>query len=88
MQGMPAPRESQVTVNLTALHASPISEVWDTWLHAGWELLRRATPPIGTWRQRAWERQVLSRMGEHELKDLGLTAQLARWEVNKPFWKD
>ncbi len=40
------------------------------------------------WRQRAHGRQELARLDHRALRDLGLTESGARFEANKPFWRE
>ncbi len=42
---------------------------------------------IATWRQRARERSQLALLSDRDIRDLGLTAQDAEYEINKPFWR-
>ena len=41
-----------------------------------------------TWRQRARQRQELALLDHRTLRDLGLSEGSARFEANKPFWRD
>ena len=41
-----------------------------------------------TWRQRAHERQELAKLDHRTLRDLGLSEGSARFEANKPFWRE
>jgi uncharacterized protein YjiS (DUF1127 family) len=43
---------------------------------------------LHAWRQRARERDELAHLDERSLRDLGLSASTAEFEVNKPFWRD
>ena len=70
-----------------ALQARSAAQLWGMWLRVGQALLLRAAPPVTAWRQRGWERRMLARMTERDLKDIGLTPPLARYEINKPFWR-
>lgn len=70
-----------------ALQARSAAQLWGMWLRVGRALLLRAAPPLTAWRQRAWERRMLAHMTERDLKDVGLTPQLAQNEINKPFWR-
>jgi uncharacterized protein YjiS (DUF1127 family) len=40
------------------------------------------------WRQRAHDRQELAKLDTRSLHDLGLSEAAARFEINKPFWRD
>ena len=40
------------------------------------------------WRQRAHDRQELAKLDHRTLRDLGLTESTARFEANKPFWRE
>ena len=40
-----------------------------------------------TWRQRARQRQELAQLDYRTLRDLGLSEGSARFEANKPFWR-
>ena len=40
------------------------------------------------WRQRAHDRQELAKLDTRSLRDLGLSEATARFEINKPFWRD
>jgi uncharacterized protein YjiS (DUF1127 family) len=39
------------------------------------------------WRRRAYERRLLTRFGEREMRDLALTPADIRREIAKPFWR-
>ena len=41
-----------------------------------------------TWRRRAHDRQELAKLDHRTLRDLGLSEGSARFEANKPFWRD
>jgi uncharacterized protein YjiS (DUF1127 family) len=71
-----------------ALSARPAGDLWSIWLSVGRELAARPAEPVRVWRERVRERGYISRMSERELRDIGLTASLAKWEINKPFWRD
>jgi len=43
---------------------------------------------FATWRQRSKERSELAHLDHRTLRDLGLTESQARFEANKPFWRD
>ena len=40
------------------------------------------------WRQRSHDRQELAKHDTRSLHDLGLSEASARFEINKPFWRD
>lgn len=40
------------------------------------------------WRQRNHERHELANLDTRSLRDLGLTESAARFEANKPFWRE
>jgi uncharacterized protein YjiS (DUF1127 family) len=40
------------------------------------------------WRQRSHERSELAKLDARSLHDLGLTESAARFEANKPFWRE
>lgn len=40
------------------------------------------------WRRRSHERNELAKLDVRSLRDLGLTEGTARFEANKPFWRD
>ena len=42
---------------------------------------------VHEWRERARTRDELAKLDERSLRDLGLTASFAEFEVNKPFWR-
>jgi uncharacterized protein YjiS (DUF1127 family) len=43
---------------------------------------------LRTWRRRNHERQELAQLDARSLHDLGLSEASARFEANKPFWRD
>jgi hypothetical protein len=52
-----------------------------------------ARPPwpaavLGGWLGRARQRRALADLNDHLLRDIGLTAELARLETSKPFWRN
>jgi uncharacterized protein YjiS (DUF1127 family) len=51
-------------------------------------LARRARAQIRRWGERVREREVLRRLGDRELSDLGLSRSQVLMELNKPFWRD
>ncbi len=40
------------------------------------------------WRRRAHDRQELAKLDTRSRRDLGLTEGTARFEANKPFWRE
>ena len=55
------------------------------WRAAAW--LRRVRDTVRLWQDRARGREELLRLGEHELRDIGITRVQAEAEANKPFWR-
>jgi uncharacterized protein YjiS (DUF1127 family) len=49
--------------------------------------LSQLTHRIRLMRQRSLQREQLKALEPRLLKDIGLTAQQAEFEANKPFWK-
>ena len=43
---------------------------------------------LRTWRQRARDRKALAQLDHRTLRDLGLSEGSARFEANKPFWRE
>jgi len=43
---------------------------------------------LHTWRQRSHDRNALAQLDHRTLRDLGLTESAARFEANKPFWRE
>ena len=41
-----------------------------------------------TWRRRSQDRDAIAQLDHRTLRDLGLTESQARFEANKPFWRD
>lgn len=39
------------------------------------------------WQERSFQRQDLWRLGDHELKDIGLSRADVEAEAGKPFWR-
>lgn len=70
-----------------SLRSRAAGDLWGMWLRVGRELLLRTAPPLSVWRNRARERRFLAQLTERDLKDMRMTPQDARWEMNKPFWK-
>lgn len=52
----------------------------------GENLAARIVRALETWRRRARSRTELARLGECELRDIGLTPADAARECRKPFW--
>lgn len=50
-------------------------------------LARAAVAAVLTWRRRARERDLLSRMSDRELEDIGIARADADREATKPFWR-
>ncbi|MBS0526196.1 MAG: DUF1127 domain-containing protein [Proteobacteria bacterium] len=40
------------------------------------------------WRRRSRDRRELAKLDTRSLRELGLTESAARFEINKPFWRD
>jgi uncharacterized protein YjiS (DUF1127 family) len=40
------------------------------------------------WRRRSYERTELAKLDPRSLRDLGLSEAAARFETNKPFWRE
>jgi uncharacterized protein YjiS (DUF1127 family) len=55
-----------------------------TWV---WQALAGAGRTLGAWRRRRFERQRLTELDDHLLRDIGLTRGEALREVAKPFWQ-
>jgi uncharacterized protein YjiS (DUF1127 family) len=49
-------------------------------------VLHQVLRTLSTWRTRAAERQRLSMLGDHLLRDIGLNRADVHREVSKPFW--
>ena len=49
--------------------------------------LRALVDRLETWRVRAETRRELEWLNDSQLKDLGISADEARSEANKPFWR-
>ena len=43
---------------------------------------------LNSWRRRSRERRELAQLDHRTLRDLGMTESQARFEANKPFWRD
>jgi uncharacterized protein YjiS (DUF1127 family) len=50
--------------------------------------LKSGTALLGKWRARQAERVFLEHLHDHELKEMGLSREGRRREVNKPFWRE
>lgn len=50
-------------------------------------LSERMTKALQSWSNREFERDFLCTLNDKQLQDMGLTAQQAREEAAKPFWK-
>ncbi len=51
-------------------------------------LANRALASVSAWRFRARSRRQLSRMDDHQLRDIGLNRAIRDAEVGKPFWRE
>jgi len=51
-------------------------------------LLCRVGATLRLWAARERERDALSRLDDHLLRDIGLARETARREWTKPFWRD
>jgi uncharacterized protein YjiS (DUF1127 family) len=49
--------------------------------------LRRLAHLLLVWRERARQRRQLRNLGDHKLRDLGLTRADVLAESSKPFWR-
>ncbi len=49
--------------------------------------IAKAARVIAVWHMRARERQVLSCLNDHYLRDIGLTRHEVMIECGKPFWR-
>jgi uncharacterized protein YjiS (DUF1127 family) len=43
---------------------------------------------LQTWRNRNQDRHALAQLDHRTLRDLGITESQARFEANKPFWRE
>ena len=43
---------------------------------------------LQTWRNRSHDRNALAQLDHRTLRDLGISEGQARFEANKPFWRD
>jgi uncharacterized protein YjiS (DUF1127 family) len=50
-------------------------------------LIARVARALAVWRRRARSRGELARLGERDLRDIGLTPAEAARECAKPFWR-
>jgi uncharacterized protein YjiS (DUF1127 family) len=64
-------------------HAIPTSPA----LSLAWTGLRRFAAGLRLCRERRRQRLALARLGDHLLKDIGLTAADVDAECAKPFWR-
>jgi uncharacterized protein YjiS (DUF1127 family) len=87
MNGMLAGSAHDPCFDPAALRARPAAELWGLWLGVGRALLVSAGPPLAVWRQRARERRMLAYLTERDFKDMRMTPQDVRREINKPFWR-
>lgn len=49
--------------------------------------LGQALALLRRWRRRVYERRLLARFGERDLRDLALTRADIQREIAKPFWR-
>ena len=49
--------------------------------------IRRAVEAVLTWHERARERRQLMELGDHMLRDIGMSRAQAFGEADKPFWR-
>ncbi len=47
----------------------------------------RGTDALAVWTARQRSRAALARLDAHMLRDIGLSAEMAREETRKPFWR-
>ena len=52
------------------------------------ERLKKQPGILLAWHRRAQSRIALSKLDQHLLDDIGISAQAAKSEADKPFWKD
>jgi uncharacterized protein YjiS (DUF1127 family) len=43
---------------------------------------------LQTWRNRTHDRNAIAQLDQRTLRDLGISESQARFEANKPFWRD
>lgn len=48
--------------------------------------IRLAAARIGVWSERVRQRRALARLDDRLLDDIGVTRELAQYEIRKPFW--
>jgi uncharacterized protein YjiS (DUF1127 family) len=53
-----------------------------------WSAMFRAVDLISAWRANPRSRHALSQLGDHTLKDIGLTRCDVYRECTKPFWRE
>ena len=51
-------------------------------------LLSAAAKTWNLWRQRSRERRELARASSYDLADIGFSVPQAKFEMNKPFWRE
>jgi uncharacterized protein YjiS (DUF1127 family) len=52
------------------------------------ERLKKQPGILLAWHRRAQSRIALSKLDQHLLDDIGISAETAKSEAGKPFWKD
>ncbi len=55
--------------------------------HSEQAALPRLLAILATWGRRIREREQLARLGERELRDIGLSRTAIYDEISKPFWR-
>lgn len=69
-----------------------MSPTWRGWVEDGKRLISAeilcAAALVKTWGQRSRSRRHLGTLDARLLQDVGLSAQVAQREAQKPFWKD
>ena len=50
-------------------------------------IVQNAAHTLGTWRQNSRARRELARVSPRDLRDAGISAGYARYEMNQPFWR-
>ena len=68
-----------MTTNTLRLHLTDATGT-PALLSEGWETIR-------IWRSRARQRRHLAMLTSAHLDDVGITAEAASREINKPFWR-
>jgi len=53
-----------------------------------WSRLKGVAHVITVWRRRDRDRDMLRRLNDHYLRDIGLTRQEVMMEYAKPFWRE